>query len=526
MDYSTDQPERAVIVDNDGNAFIVAQALGPNWLLIQKIDRYGDVLWAEPNTAQKVAINMSGDDAGYSPILVSDQNGGCYIAYAYGNFNSLFEGQYLWFYDYDVYVQHITKDCERPWGSDGVVIAAKDSVTGEYPHGLAWAGDGGVFVLFSGEKTVQGSPFPTTYVQRLSLNGELMWSEYGNIISAVDTFGVTRILSDENGGAFLFGNSDYAQRLNAEGEFMWSLPFISTGLPKFSKFWIFRSFEEFNSSITVIGGWIAAAQFSFLEGSVFWRSDIDAWIPEEHRFSYITSNGKGGQYIFHETLFQEISAEGKFIFADPKVALGLSQIEGAENYYPVSGEHADGIGTFVLYSSYRTSNEGKLVVQKIDNNGNLPWGPNGITVCDTNVFLSQESILRIDTRHSEAFIFTVFEDGIFVTKLDLHTGQNITRVNKRNDKTTDSFQIGANPNPFRHSIRLELPGNLINSTKSLKIYNITGKEVIDLSQKINASSSIVEWDGKDMWNQEVAAGVYFVKVILDRIIQTIKILKL
>ena len=140
MDYSSDQPERAVILDGEGGAIVVSMLGG---LFTQKIDRYGNVLWAEPGQARNVALFRAPQDAGYAPILLSDGNGGAYIAYAYSVWNEKEGG---WWYNYDVYIQHIARDFERLWGDRGIAVAASDSVITEYPYGLIHDGKGGLFI--------------------------------------------------------------------------------------------------------------------------------------------------------------------------------------------------------------------------------------------------------------------------------------------------------------------------------------------------------------------------------------------
>lgn len=298
MDYSPDQPERAVILDGEGGAIVVSQAFAPNWLLVQKIDRYGNVLWAEPGQARKLALDMPAQDAGHAPILLSDENGGAYIAYAYSVFN---EQDGDWYYNYDVYVQHIAENFERLWGDRGIAVAASASVISEYPYGLIPDGKGGLFILYSGYSERQG-PYGTKYVQHINESGELLWPDLGIMLTKNDTTGVQRILPDDKGGAFLFGYVNYAQRMNHNGEFLWSLPFVKTGLPKLSKLWLYKNIDYNSPTVTLVGNGIHAQKIVETNGVILWGENGKIWeqpnepIPE---LTVVTKNGKGGAYMMN-----------------------------------------------------------------------------------------------------------------------------------------------------------------------------------------------------------------------------------
>lgn len=187
MEYRPDEPHRAVILDGEGGAIVASVALGPAWLLVQKIDRFGNVLWAEPGQARKVALDTPADDENYAPIMVSDGNGGVFIAYAYCDvtYDTLIDLQY------DVYVQHIARDFERLCGDRGIAVSAIDSIIGKYPHGLVTDDEGGVIVLYQGPSE---SYYPTMYLQRISSNGTILWNDLGKKVIEHDTLGVIRTL--------------------------------------------------------------------------------------------------------------------------------------------------------------------------------------------------------------------------------------------------------------------------------------------------------------------------------------------
>lgn len=90
----------------------------------------------------------------------------------------------------------------------------------------------------------------------------------------------------------------------------------------------------------------------------------------------------------------------------------------------------------------------------------------------------------------------------------------ITGVNEDTEYTMRDvgFNLSAYPNPFHHStvIRYQITDNRQNC--ELKIYDIRGRLVADLSEQTSVVGyqSSVKWDGSDQVNRKLASGVYFV----------------
>ena len=405
--------------------------------------------------------------------------------------------------------------------------AANDSIISEYPYGLIHDGKGGLYILYSGYSEGQG-PYGTKYVQHINESGELLWPDLGMVLTKNDTTGIQRILADDEGGAFLFGYVNYAQRINHNREFLWSLPFVKTGLPKFSRLWFFRNIEENSHYITIIGDFIGAQKISEDDGSLFWSENGTLWKPANKPndgVTIITKNGKGGAYIFSYHFLQELDKQGNFLYKVPKAVLDTTQFEN--NLYPVSGEYTEGFGTFILYSSSKSSNEGKLILQRIDDDGNLPWGPGGITVCDTNIFQYQpHSLIRVDAQYKEAFVFVEFKQGIFVTKIDVTTGKDITLIDHSNNKNIPvDFHLSVYPNPFAYSINIQIEGLASLSNITLKIYDIMGREVVDLTGNLKSNNPIINWKGRDSLHRDVVSGIYFVKLEYNHRVHVTKVIK-
>ena len=75
------------------------------------------------------------------------------------------------------------------------------------------------------------------------------------------------------------------------------------------------------------------------------------------------------------------------------------------------------------------------------------------------------------------------------------------------------FSLSQNfPNPFNPTTKIEF-GLPHQSKVSLKIYDVIGREVATvLNEEKSAGRFVVEWNGKNNLNRQVASGVYFYKL--------------
>lgn len=91
----------------------------------------------------------------------------------------------------------------------------------------------------------------------------------------------------------------------------------------------------------------------------------------------------------------------------------------------------------------------------------------------------------------------------------------------------EDFSLSQNyPNPFNPTTKIEfaLPRQ---SNVSLKIYDVIGREVATLlNEEKSAGRFVVEWNGKNTLNRQVASGVYFYKLEAGSFLQTKKMLML
>jgi len=100
-----------------------------------------------------------------------------------------------------------------------------------------------------------------------------------------------------------------------------------------------------------------------------------------------------------------------------------------------------------------------------------------------------------------------------------------TRSNSRNTlQPNDIFLITNYPNPFNSSTVVEFNVPL-SSHIVIKIYNITGNEVITLFDKtVPPGTHQAMWNGKNEYGNELASGIYFVRIQSDYFNKTSKII--
>ena len=82
------------------------------------------------------------------------------------------------------------------------------------------------------------------------------------------------------------------------------------------------------------------------------------------------------------------------------------------------------------------------------------------------------------------------------------------------------------PNPFNPStsIAYSIP---INTSVSLKIYSLLGKEILTLVNEVKTQGEYsVQWDAKNSLGNKVPSGIYFYKLVTRDFTQTKKMILL
>ena len=105
--------------------------------------------------------------------------------------------------------------------------------------------------------------------------------------------------------------------------------------------------------------------------------------------------------------------------------------------------------------------------------------------------------------------------------------RSLSLLNTNNEIYTDKFILQNNfPNPFNPStsITYSIP---INSSVSLKVYSLLGKEILTLVNEVKTRGEYsVQWDAKNSLGNKVPSGIYFYKLVTRDFTQTKKMILL
>lgn len=129
------------------------------------------------------------------------------------------------------------------------------------------------------------------------------------------------------------------------------------------------------------------------------------------------------------------------------------------------------------------------------------------TVAERNLFLWATgfgSVVDLDTGPDAALYVLSFSTGTLyrIARDPASAAPGLGDVRR--------VQLLASPNPFRHVTRLKLVGVSpeLAAQARVAIYDVAGR----LVRKMAAGGADLEWDGRDNWGQQLAPGVYFVRL--------------
>ena len=79
----------------------------------------------------------------------------------------------------------------------------------------------------------------------------------------------------------------------------------------------------------------------------------------------------------------------------------------------------------------------------------------------------------------------------------------------------DNPQIKVYPNPFSHSLTLDLSSINMSQQATIAIYDTQGKLIKRLPNLTPGDNSNIVWNGTDAQNQMTQNGVYYVSILVD-----------
>jgi len=271
-----------------------------------------------------------------------------------------------------------------PWGEDGVSL----SLRGAYLCSIASDNSGGVIVV---DNTFQGDS-DALYAQRVDSQGNILWQTGGVQVCTGPAEGA-QVAGDGSGGGIIvfwqlpqnedgtgYIDSDiYVQKVDAEGNVLWGpdgVP-VSVGL----SFHPSPGIVEDGTGGAIVffvderGG--VCAQRVDADGHKSWNEDVPLC---DSTYVRIASDGSGGAFcVSYDRVAQRLDATGTKLWGPDGITFTTQDIhESGLALVP------DGCGGLLIsweadikFRNYEVSDV-SYYVQKVDAEGNLPWGDGGI----------------------------------------------------------------------------------------------------------------------------------------------------
>jgi hypothetical protein len=407
-------PPPGITGDNSGGAIVtyaVYETLTEQDYYVQRISPAGDFLWGE----RGVLIGSTGNGIPYSEV-VSDGSGGAIVTWSeclpevpgeppscqpyIARIDSQGYVQWQWgregveiisqiadgaggviiscvAADAKPSLLKINSEGNLPWGEDGVSVGPVPESSDE----MASDGSGGVIVV---GYTFQGDS-NAVYAQRVDSQGNILWQADGvQVFAELGTDAC--IAGDDLGGGIIayIHYPDwhvYAQRIDAEGNVLWG----PDGVPICTESCLVqhpRIVDDGAGGAIVFfvaeggkGG--IHAQRVDADGHKSWDEDVPLC---DSVILYVASDGSGGAFcVSYDRVAQRLDATGTKLWGPDGITFTTQDIsESGLALVP------DGCGGLLIsweadvkFRNYEVSDV-SYYVQRVDADGNLPWGDGGI----------------------------------------------------------------------------------------------------------------------------------------------------
>ncbi len=285
------------------------------------------------------AVNLRVTTRGLLPQIMSDGLGGAYIAYNDMPLNPI-----------RIFVQHLDKYGNRSFPGMGVMVTDSSHFQAQR-YFLVNDNEGGVIIAFDDSFLKEGKGYTRASAQRIDSTGKRLWGKNGVTVAPIDnprSLDLVAACSDGNSGCYVFWGVFHdrqhidllAQHLNSKGNFMWD----SAGVK------ISNQFVSYESSVPCLA--------------------VDDEVGGTICLYYDSTGAK----------LQRINAQGDFLWGE-----GVKPFSGG--WWP--NMKKDGLGGVIITGSYNTVYEDNfgwhkaVAAQRIDRNGNLLWGENGVVIAES-----------------------------------------------------------------------------------------------------------------------------------------------
>lgn len=361
--------------------------------------------------------------------------------------------------------------------------------------------------------------FGSIFVRRMDAWGDTQWEkEYGTLYPNY-AFAITKT----NDGNYLFAGSEMyltggVRKSNSDSLFRITMIKIdSVGKKMLERIFVFKN-ELGKVSIQSLsqGGYIIVGskmddpllhrlflfKLSTLGDSLWYQiyDDSISWwdkhVVETNDTGYMIFASKVSRSYLRSLLIIKTNAQCQIIWrkiiGQPHSDLSANAlIKDYNNTYLLAGTYA-----------------GKIVLIRIDDNGNVLWQKNFL-----EGYHCKDVVLTDDGGYAITGYRAISKDfDIILIKTD-HDGNISQIVPNFHPPRINNFELYQNyPNPFNSNteIKYSLPRGKANYPVQLKIYDVLGRLVkVLVDQEQLAGIYSIGWDGTDLNGVTVASGIYF-----------------
>ena len=308
--------------------------------------------------------------------------------------------------DQDIYAQRIDASGNTLWMDNGTVIC--NAIDDQYSVEISSDNVGGAIIVWSNKR----GPDRDIYAQRIDASGNTLWMNNGTVIcnATDDQFG-TMICSDNVGGAIITWrdnrepNEDiYAQRIDSDGNISWenngAVICNDTSVQLYPQL---CSDGDGGAIIT----WSdnrgddqdMYAQRIDLNGNVLWTDNgtVICNAIGSQSVPTICSDNVGGAIITwidnrdsnNDIYAQRIDSDGNTLWTNN--GLGICTNSDDQEYPEICSDGTG--GAIIAWLDHRHSSGYETIYgQKVDNNGNMKWAIDGISVSGNSAYYVGSSI--------------------------------------------------------------------------------------------------------------------------------------
>lgn len=482
-----------MVLDKFGNIYLTGNGNNPSDIITLKYNPSGILLWARtyngPTNREDEAVKIAVDDSGF--VYVAGET-----------FNFIEFNNYLT-------IKYSSK-------GDIVWIRELENVdsTGDIPNDMVLDDSSNIYITGSGSHC---ELCPSSYLTvKYDKDGNLKWKKffnnsggYSEYANSIDLSMTKRLFltgrSSEIGGLFITTTLIYNSLGDTLGISRYSNSIGSKVLSDFSNNNYVGGFHRENNQDDIfinkydsIGNLLWSRIYN--TNNTFYRHDYLSWmvLDKEKRNIYVTGNSEFNGQIGWEFLLLKYNQNGDSIWKK-----GYSPTFNSNN----ASTHmtTDKFNNIYITGSadYNTLYYRFLTV-KYDSAGSFLWSANYLNFLFANHYARR---VLIDSSNSVYVAGTSYSNTNGTNDITLIKYSQITSINQVPNKYLD-FKLNQNyPNPFNPVtiINYDLP---VSSEISLKIYNISGKEIMTLvNETKNAGSYNIVFDGSDL-----SSGIYYYRI--------------